>query len=91
VLFKEQPLPSGSFSEKKVHFQAADIAAIKSCSLRGIEARTGRLTLRYLGANGILDEHGRNDDHRSLIIQCFFTKLLTSFHPETAYCGGVGV
>jgi hypothetical protein len=33
----------------KVHFQAADIAAIKSCSLRGIEARTGRLALRYLG------------------------------------------
>jgi hypothetical protein len=44
VLFKEQPLPPGSFSEKKVHFQAADIAAIKSCSLRGIEARAAGST-----------------------------------------------
>jgi hypothetical protein len=48
----------------KVHFQAADIATIKSFSLRGIEARTGRLALRYLTANGILHAHGRNDDHR---------------------------
>jgi hypothetical protein len=52
VLFKEQPLPSGSFSEKKVHFQAADIAAIKSRSLRGIEARTAPPALRYLWTNG---------------------------------------
>jgi hypothetical protein len=54
VLFKEQPLPPGSFSEKKVHFQAADIAAIKSCSLRGIERPTALFVLRYLSTN----DHG---------------------------------
>jgi hypothetical protein len=67
VLFKEQPLPSGSFSEKKVHFQAADIAAIKNCSLRGIEGPTALFVLRYPGTN----DHGLAE---TMIIITFFTR-----------------